>query len=30
MADVMCVVRGYCDVNEELLIRNMLQWKFGG
>ena len=30
MADVVCVVRGYWDVNVELLIANMLQWDLVG
>jgi len=29
MADVVCVVRGYWDVNVELLIGNMEQWELG-
>ena len=30
MADVLCVVRGYSDVNVELLIGNMQQWDLRG
>ena len=30
MAHVVCVVRGYLDVNVELLIGNMYQWELGG
>ena len=29
MADVVCVVRGYWDVNVELLIGNKEQWVLG-
>jgi len=30
MADVVCVVRGYRDVNVEMLIGTMLLWELGG
>jgi hypothetical protein len=30
MADVVCVFKGYWDVNVEFLIGNMYHWELGG